>query len=93
MKQRFAHYLSPGIIGKALYDQGFRNIDAHDGAAAMVDFCRTTGHYNGFHTCFVGNGDKLTMEDGENLRKLLLSINILKHVEKHKSKTISKKLF
>ncbi|KAK3774190.1 hypothetical protein RRG08_001325 [Elysia crispata] len=52
-----------GIIGKALYDRGFRNIDAHDGAAAMVDFCRTTGHYNGFHTCFVGNGDKLTMED------------------------------
>ncbi|KAK3774186.1 hypothetical protein RRG08_001321 [Elysia crispata] len=52
-----------GMIGKGLYDRGFRNVDAHDGAAAMVDYCRTTGHYKDFFTCFVGNGQTLPMED------------------------------
>ncbi|KAK3774189.1 hypothetical protein RRG08_001324 [Elysia crispata] len=52
-----------GMIGKGLYDRGFRNVDAHDGAAAMVDYCRTTGHYKDFFTCFVGNGHTLPMED------------------------------
>ena len=66
------------MIGKGLYDRGFRNVDAHDGAAAMVDYCRTTGHYKDFFTCFVGNGQTLPMEDGENFCKRLLSI--VKHV-------------
>ncbi|KAK3774185.1 hypothetical protein RRG08_001320 [Elysia crispata] len=56
-----------GMIGKGLYDRGFRNVDAHDGAAAMVDYCRTTGHYKDFFTCFVGNGQTLPMEDVEQL--------------------------
>ncbi|RUS70996.1 hypothetical protein EGW08_021246 [Elysia chlorotica] len=52
-----------GLVGEGLYERGFRNIDAHDGAAAMVDFCRTSGFYKDFFTCFVGNGQKLPMAD------------------------------
>ncbi|KAK3726874.1 hypothetical protein RRG08_011225 [Elysia crispata] len=62
MKPLF-HYRSPGLIGKELYNRGFRNIDAHDGAAAMVDFCRTTGHYKEFYTCLVDSGHTLPIKD------------------------------
>ncbi|RUS68826.1 hypothetical protein EGW08_023412, partial [Elysia chlorotica] len=52
-----------GMVGEQLFERGFRNVDAHDGAAAMVDFCRTSGFYKDFFTCFVGNGQKLPMAD------------------------------
>ncbi|RUS68825.1 hypothetical protein EGW08_023411 [Elysia chlorotica] len=52
-----------GMVGERLFERGFRNVDAHDGAAAMVDFCKTRGLYKDFFTCFVGNGQKLPMAD------------------------------
>ncbi|GFO16984.1 Williams-Beuren syndrome chromosomal region 27 protein [Plakobranchus ocellatus] len=56
-------FTSTGLIGEALYRRGFRNLDAHDGAQAMVDFCKKTGVFRDFFTCFVGNGHALPMND------------------------------
>ncbi|GFO16982.1 Williams-Beuren syndrome chromosomal region 27 protein-like [Plakobranchus ocellatus] len=52
-----------GWIGQGLYKRGFRNLDAHDGAQAMVDYCKKTGIYKDFFTCFIGDGHSLPMKD------------------------------
>ncbi|GFR76808.1 demethylmenaquinone methyltransferase [Elysia marginata] len=52
-----------GLVGQELRKRGFCNIDAHDGAAAMVEFCKATGFYNQFFVSFVGDGNMLPIED------------------------------
>ncbi|GFO14257.1 Williams-Beuren syndrome chromosomal region 27 protein [Plakobranchus ocellatus] len=52
-----------GYVGEALHKRGFRNLDAHDGAQAMVDHCKKTGVYQNFFKCFVGDGNTLPMKD------------------------------
>ncbi|GFO16988.1 Williams-Beuren syndrome chromosomal region 27 protein [Plakobranchus ocellatus] len=52
-----------GLVGEALYKRGFRNLDAHDGAQAMVDHCKKTGVFQSFFTCIIDEGHTLPMQD------------------------------
>ncbi|GFO16989.1 Williams-Beuren syndrome chromosomal region 27 protein-like [Plakobranchus ocellatus] len=52
-----------GLIGEALYKCGFRNLDAHDGAQAMVDYCKKTGVFQDIFTCFIRDGHTLAVKD------------------------------
>ncbi|GFO14254.1 Williams-Beuren syndrome chromosomal region 27 protein-like [Plakobranchus ocellatus] len=52
-----------GWVGQELRKRGFRKIDAHDGAAAMVDVCKKTGIYQNFFVSFVGDGHRLPVEN------------------------------
>ncbi|XP_035826414.1 uncharacterized protein LOC101845338 [Aplysia californica] len=54
-----------GVIGKALHQRGFRDLTAHDGAQAMVDFCQSTGAYNQFLCCALNDLGSLPFADSE----------------------------
>ncbi|RUS84960.1 hypothetical protein EGW08_007271 [Elysia chlorotica] len=48
-----------GLVGQQMYKHGFRKIDAHDGAVAMLESCKESGVYTNFINCFVGEGHNL----------------------------------
>ncbi|KAK3755333.1 hypothetical protein RRG08_026063 [Elysia crispata] len=52
-----------GLVGKELLKRGFCNVDAHDGAEAMVEFCKSLGFYKNFYVSFVGDGHRLPIKD------------------------------
>ena len=63
--------LISGLVGQELRKRGFCNIDAHDGADAMMEYCKKTGFYKNFYVSVVGDGHRLPIKD----RKLGINLS------------------